>query len=132
MISYGLAKELKDAGFPQEPFWIVDVSAWGGSWYYLDRGGCCATEVFSDPDQYKKGVERGDALVKLPTLSELIEVCGWRFVNLGKSLGEKNDWYACSGGHYDKDSSEIRYDLLLPGATPEEAVARLYLALHQK
>ena len=65
MISYELAKKLKDAGFPQEPFWVGDdVACWGGSWYLLVKEEACAMPVFADPDQYKDGTERGDNIVK--------------------------------------------------------------------
>lgn len=62
---------LKTRGFPQEPFWQVDVNAWGGSWYYLVVPDGCALPVFAGPDEYKNGIGRGDNLVKIPETREL-------------------------------------------------------------
>ena len=102
-MNYELAKELKEAGFSQE-----DID-YGRSFY-----------------------EEGED-TKNPTLSELIDACGWRFACVGKSVGEgKNDWYACAGGLYSESPEELKYDLLKNGSTPEEAVARLWLALNKK
>jgi hypothetical protein len=63
--------------------------------------------------------------VYFPTLSELIEVCGQDFFSLHISrtaLRFKDVWFAHRS--YEDPGSE--------GYTPEEAVARLYLALHEK
>lgn len=108
-MSYDLAKELKEAGFPQigKPYSVVaDL--------------------------------RGDALtldgkenVCIPTLSELIEACGkdLPFERNGLAYtfslnyeGEKKKWCACFDGLY--GAYDLKY-----GSTPEEAVARLWLAL---
>jgi hypothetical protein len=54
--------------------------------------------------------------IYVPTLSELIKACGEGFVRLHKVEGR---WIAGDGG-----LGVVR------GATPKEAVARLWLALH--
>lgn len=99
MISYELAKELKDAGFPQEL---------GNADLVVSDGG----EVV-DPK----------SISFLPTLSELIEACGEKFGRL-EALHNQNRWLASAPwvtpGGYDTD-----------GVTPEEAVARLWLALNK-
>ena len=54
-----------------------------------------------------------------PTLSELIKACGkglWSLVNAGEDWIAKND----------------KLKLAFAGKTPEEAVARLWLALNKK
>ena len=101
-MAYELAKKLKDAGFPQH-----DRT---GEWYNV-----C----------YFQGCEK-DAC--FPTLSELIETCGDDFLSLEKYDGGK--WEAmrrtwCCDEH--GESCEFGY-----GSTPEEAVANLWLALHEK
>jgi hypothetical protein len=96
-ISYELALELKNAGFPQR---VPDGDGpYGKEPYYL------------------------------PTLSELIAACGrgFRLENLTENgvvnNGGKDEWHA-----FFNDRSIANF--IGMGATPEEAVARLYLALH--
>lgn len=106
-MTYELAKELKEAGFPQ-------VNAGDGTTlWYLDphRFGY----LTGDPsDQYVKRV----------TLSELIEACGERFKSLWRHSG--GTWTAEYGTR--RIAPRRRCD----GPTPEEAVARLWLALNKK
>jgi len=95
-MTYELAKELKDAGFPME--------------YELDN--------FSDFDKYKAWIDID--------LSELIEACGDKFDALGKCKDDGvsrivDGWIAV-----DEDNKR-RW-----GKTPEEAVAKLWLALNKK
>lgn len=89
MITYELAKQLKDAGFK-------------GSEKWEDNG-----DFFKSP-------------TPTPTLTELIEACGKKFKHLDK---EGNKWYAYNISGYAKDEG---------GATPEEAVANLWLSLNKK
>ena len=55
-----------------------------------------------------------------PTLSELIEACGEEFYALW--VRGDNTWFAC------KDMGDIGAE----GSTPEESVAKLWLALNKK
>jgi serine/threonine protein kinase HipA of HipAB toxin-antitoxin module len=94
-MTYELAKQLKDAGFPlRKPgqervyFEIVEEGKSAGIFIY-------------------------------PTLSELIEACGDRFYHLRKSV----KWFAAAMF----DPTDVRE---LWGDTPEEAVAKLWLALN--
>lgn len=105
MIKYELAKKLKDAGFPQE---MKDKSA----------------DDTYDPHMYSP--YKGEQLF-MPNLGQLIEACGEDLVDLRRD-GE--EWAAISNltfeGRFDSDIS-----LYGSGTNPEEAVANLWLALHE-
>src|SRR6187549_1540843 len=100
MLSYELAKELKDAGFPQT------------NGHLIFKSGITLAD---------SGKKWSDNSACLPTLSELIEACGKEFNSLFL-LGNGN-WVA-------HDNSEEEPPVY--GALPEEAVAKLWLALHGK
>lgn len=119
MINYDLAKELKDAGFPQEfnggRFLVSPVSPYPNSPTNSGR---------SWNDEYK---EYQEGLVYPPTLSELIEACGERFLSVMHVVGadnHQNYWIAT-----DRENIGIHKH---EGSTPEESVARLWLALNKK
>lgn len=101
-MTYELAKELKEAGYPQrepnspEPH---DRYCGYGLGFCFDDGVYC------------------------PSLSELIVACGDGFYSLIYVM--RNDWRCFS----ERDGDYID---IADGKTPEEAVARLYLALHKK
>lgn len=61
--------------------------------------------------------------VSIPTLSELIEVCGGNFYSLYRH--KKDKWQAHSNS--DQWDTEIT-----DGSTPEEAVAKLWLEVNKK
>jgi hypothetical protein len=99
-MTYELAKQLKDAGFPNMQ-WMGYLTSIGIESFEKDKHG--------------------------PTLSELIEACGTGFGNL--ILGQNRNlpplWKATAAGAV----NEERFNL---GSTPEEAVAKLWLALNRK
>ena len=101
MITYKLAKELKDAGFPQKGdlMWEKDID-------------------FPIHHNYDKGCYcpkcQGEDFCIIPTLSELIDACGEKFRGLQKGMF---DWLA--EGEKAVESAK----------TPEEAVAKLWLKL---
>ena len=102
MIDYNLAKQLSDTGFPQNL---------GGGQMISVSGGLAPFE--------------GDFYV--PTLSELIESCWTDSHNFTlQTTNDSKKWGACTdwGNGYDDDWEY--------GETPEEAVAKLWLALHEK
>lgn len=99
-MNYELAKELKDAGFPQK-----HETARGMS---IGFPGTVLTDSLTYEDAYA------------PTLSELIVACGERFGVLHTWEG---GWLA---------GTPENHSLGAKGATPEEAVARLFLALNPK
>ena len=101
-MNYELAKQLKDAGFPLKQY---------PSEYEGDAG----ANEFRD----------GNILFIVPTLSELIEACGEKFDSLIKY---ESGW--CAGIYHTRtDSWAKRYG---KGSTPEEAVAKLWIALNKK
>lgn len=101
MINYKLAKELKEAGFPREKCSLI----WKGQNVGLST----------------------DELLKVPTLSELIEVCGYKIVHLQRTYANK--WEARSG---EDDILDKHSYYRACGLSPEEAVARLWLVLNKQ
>jgi len=95
MFDYTLAKQLKDAGFPQIHRELIEP-------------GKGFIEYHSEDDW-----------AYIPTLPELIDACGYDFVSLERHNTEGNIW-SCLG---DKGFGVL-------GSTSEEAVAKLWLALH--
>ena|SRR3990167_7956732 len=140
MIIYELALKLKNAGFPQEP--KIDISGidgefFGGFYYittqehqevapnFLDQ------REFAEYQKFEKQ-ERHD-LIKIPTLSELIEACG----NYAMTHGEGMEAYCITleGGQIEKNRgwvTQIADESYSEGETPEESVANLWLALNEK
>jgi hypothetical protein len=103
-MDYFLAKELKDAGFPQN-----------GKNY----------ETHTDINDSAL-VER----IVNPTLSELIAACPTRMGAATFVLGAANEgqaWVAC----YFDFGTNRGAELNETGKTPDEAVARLWLTLHR-
>lgn len=103
-MNYELAKELQEAGFP----------------YFHFEEFCKATGC-----HLKDGIGRKEDVHK-PTLSELIEACGEDFSGLWK---KKGGWVASSRFIVDEGIANNQEWI---GSTPEEAVARLWLALNKK
>lgn len=108
MITYELAKQLKDAGFPQEK------SDYG---YYK---------------HHERGIEiehgdsaTGEFLCDYPTLSELIEAC----VNINPAFTVSTTFGPLGWGNEKFEATALGVDTVT-GSTPEEAVAKLYLELY--
>lgn len=110
MISHELAKELMDAGFPQEAGLTDCEDAWL----------CCQHTRYLDTTSGNRNDEP-----YRPTLSELIESCGERFHYV--KLTRKDAWSARAKWLVDSEPMYSPYC-----KTPEEAVARLWLALNRK
>lgn len=107
MITYELAKELKDAGFPQVG---LDVMNKDLDVFVERNGATCRAWNRIDSEA-----------CRVPTLSELIEACSNSCG--GFSLKDESSQWDTYGYH-----SESFYE---NGQTPEEAVARLWLAIHK-
>jgi hypothetical protein len=99
-MTYELAKQLKDAGFPFN--WGVN----GDTMLYDD----------------------------FPSLSELIEACGDKFVlHSPKSKDINEEYYTPSETEWTAYSQTERFGTIIyKGSTPEEAVANLWLKLNEK
>ena len=112
-MTYELAKNLKDAGFPQKKLEISGVYA-----------GVCKHGLYGFSEG-RESCDCGEAeTVHFPTLSELIEACGEEFHALIHWPGPDapNRWQATS--RYNGATEHC--------LTPLEAVARLWLALNKK
>lgn len=102
MVSYELAKKLKDAGFPirKMPVGYDDEQHnvyWVDGFYFF-----------------------------APTIEELIEACGDGFRQLHK--WDYGEWGAFSESNFGNSPDGIE----ATGKTPSEAVANLWLALNEK
>jgi len=109
-MTYKLAKQLKDAGFPQDK----DKE---GNWYCKGDDDKQRLEIM----HYQNS---DGSHVYVPTLSELIESCGDNFSSIEKKK-YKAGWIAEAvpeeGGDWSYAEAKI----------PEEAIAKLWLALNK-
>lgn len=116
MITYELAKKLKESGFPQN---MNCVQYFGKK---DDEGELILTfgGFLPDPSEAES--------LALPTFSELIEACGDSFSSLHLvAIGFK----ACGWDENGNEEHRMR-NFEEVGSTPEEAVANLWLALQNK
>lgn len=111
-IEYKLARELKNAGFPQTgPLIYNNV---GKLFLHSSESYCYCPKCTPWEQEY----------TTVPTLSELIEACGdklWSLIN-GKAH-RSGKWIAQTD---EEDPGRIS------GDTPEEAVAKLWLELNKQ
>lgn len=123
MIKFELAKQLKDAGFPQE-YRKTPIAM---DWVYDSTGDLIMIHDDNDTGwwlgqdyvvRFNKELLQKE-YIKDPTLSELIEACGDKFNRLEKGIG---GWIVI-GADGDKRTD---------GSTPEIAVLKLWLALNKK
>ena len=111
-MTYELALKLKNAGFPQTS--SLFVWAIGG-----DKCEDEFTYLLREDDSWS-----ANEIINAPTLSELIEECGEEFCILQTKITDNpNEKYRA--GTF--DGVGVCY-----GSTPEEAVAKLWLALNKK
>lgn len=106
-MTHSLAKALKDNGYP--------LKNYGDSIYML------LSSSESEPYTFKID----ERLYIWPTLFELIEACGPVFYDLVLHPGGGR-WHASD------ELSIYRDGYSASGSTPEEAVAKLWLAIHRK
>ncbi len=115
-MNYELCKKLKDAGFPQ---------IYRNHIYALSPG-----DIPQGFFKFNTIIDEDRAYA--PSLLELIEACGEHFVTLErmktKGLEKLNHWRA-RGNDFPDNAPDWGYSI--PGKTPEEAVARLWLALNK-
>ncbi len=108
-MEYELAKELKDAGFPQfdTQFAWADVNIGGKNW-----------EKRIVPNNFQADIE----FVAAPTLPELIDACGDRFFCLQKKeTVDGGHWLALGSDNYGAQT----------GKTCKVAVAKLYIEIKE-
>ncbi len=131
-MNYDLAKQLKDAGFPQP-----DQSEGDYSGHYS----CGCAERRANGTAGKQVYDCGNDRFYYPTLSELIEACGVYFYSLTNTHHTNPrtddafpDWVAESSIARQPSPFSKEKDMNLGrlGDTPEEAVANLWLALNKK
>lgn len=119
-MDYSLAKQLKNAGFPQHQ----SDYYYGNNNQYRNGDGKPVVERREDENE----TAFSDFLCDIPTLEELIEACNHfpdhPFASLIQ-LGSTEKW-----GQWE---AEVWWsDIKGEGSTPTEAVARLWLALNKK
>lgn len=125
MLSYELCKKLKETGFSQEiskdtPILRSGSNFWSGN---TPDSLCFLSPSFDNNLGLRE--HRQQRYFKIPTLSELIDACGNEFkelATLSRKSGVIIEWCAYRFSNF----------LQTQGNTPEEAVANLYLALHEK
>ena len=124
-MDYKLALELKKAGFPQK-------LVFGDKFYYQEgQDGLwddLKQDIISTNAMKEEWLKLNPRMVKIPTLSELIEACGdeFRALRLDSSMKtENNEQWACDRVEHGVFETFI-------GKTPEESVARLYIKLNKK
>lgn len=118
-MKYELAKELKDAGFPQETEKRYEKDSW--TWGYKHEG----WRIWSCEDR-----SQGEIGPAAPTLPELIGACSESFRVLERFplLGDtEKEWFAYGVLERTVTQTEVG----MGGRTPEIAVARLWLALNK-
>ena len=110
-----LAQELKKAGYPQDL----------NSFYLMARPDKTPSVIYGMPTGKEKSrIPEGTVFYAYPMLSDLIAACGNGFEALSKR--SEVQWLAMSRLEL-PDKSQGRL-----GDSPEEAVARLWLALNKK
>lgn len=121
-MEYDLAKQLKEAGFPQVAEWSRGYWDWPSRLEEVDGEGCFPDFKWN-PDHAEK---YKDNYIYFPTLSELVDECGKDFVGLIRH-DDNSGWTAFKHGDslWDKDRHS-------EGTTHLEAAARLWLALNAK
>jgi hypothetical protein len=110
-MTYELAKQLKDIGFPQ------------------DGNGLSS----SPPIAFENQKFEPEEYVYLPTLSELIEACP-KEIPYGRGMFYHFELSFSSGMEEWTASYAIEHDLskyFATGSTPEEVVAKLFIALNK-
>ena len=115
-MDYKLAKQLKDAGFPQE-------ISWGDFLYDDELGGKILYTVRKDKNEAING------LTKIPRLSELIEACGDGFVALRRIKTSRQILWEAEGILKGK-TPDFDLGQMNTEQEPKIAVAKLWLRLY--
>jgi len=140
MLSFELAKKLKDAGFiePIQAFSKAEIyvrNKENDRWYPGDKEPLLELPDHGEEKPYDWGLFSPNKhwdyenYVYCPTLGELIEACGERFESL-KIAMMPGEWWAWEKMK-DKDGKPITGKGGI-GYSPSEAVANLWLAFNEK
>ena len=144
-MNYELAKELKEAGLPQDngsEYFIPEDIEYDDGYNeketnkksqnilvtkdvqsFLENGILFVGDY--ENDNYKKYSVA--SLVRKPTLEELIEACGHSFVSLEYNQVNEDKWkWTASAWKNDEPVRSITHQ------TPSETVAKLWLSLNKK
>lgn len=113
-MTFELAKKLKDCGFPQGDNPEQQMLREEGQIPEVDNRTMWIK--YFTPEYVEEMKEK---IVYIPTLAELIEVCGEEFESLNK---REHNWYANLDSIFKKHRD-------IKGSTPEEAIANLWLKL---
>lgn len=128
MITYELAKKLKNAGFPQKGTWENHQ----GLKYWSDYDGGATRDKPEIIDGSEVNFGFMEDIYYIPTLSELIEACGDQFGSLNKSIENQSDgWIAMN----EEQFIALKFSETHKGfhaSAPEEAVAKLWLELKKQ
>jgi len=124
-MNYELAKQLKEAGFPQigeGNMWLLDDPK-----LFEDERNQTVSVITRDFYVHSTAIRKNEfgVDVYIPTLEELIEACGDRFHMVEKLIDYDNnssiEWQAWNYGSFNNGI----------GKTPSEAVAKLWLELNK-
>ena len=141
-MNYELAKQLKDAGFPQrygQTFPNADFAYKIGEeeLHLIHEDNDTNWRIGNDYSHSEMSDEEMEKnWIKVPTLSELIEACGNGFHGLFKDyLYDSPQTFKWAAGLIEGEDFRAYLDKTRPfgiGSTPEEAVAHLWLMLNKK
>jgi len=126
-MNYELARELKENGLPQN----TEKS------YCLTKRGVVINKTPSKKQAQQMDLVGVDVYAK-PTLERLIAACGNDILGLNRThddSGEPNGWVADTHTHACDCGKDNCFDFNWEhesGATPTEAVARLWLVINKK
>lgn len=110
-MKYELAKKLKECGFPQD-----GLFKYGQGWNFVTGPDTPKDTHGISSAEYERLADK----CYCPTLSELIEACGDGFAGVIRDPIGKKKWIA----------HEETQDRTQDASSPEEAVAKLWIALH--
>lgn len=122
-MTYELAIKLRDSGFPQDNC----LTYWGKVQFRANQPRRQRLRLIIPSMKNREKWKAPKVMVANPTLEELIEACGDRFTSLDYWNGYIPLWTA-QFGNDSINKQSIKGD----GQTPEEAVAKLWLALNKK
>ena len=132
-MTYELARSLKDAGYSQE--WNAQYSDEQRQ-FWVELGSPNPDLIWINYDEYRKdtwGDGEGMILCIQPTLEELIEACGEAIESLWfPSPGIDGKAIYCAKPKWDWRKWVTTETGYCEGSTSSEAVASLWLALHNK